>query len=72
MNVENCLVTNNGGTGIFSYQNGGTTTVRVSNTTVTDNATGVANFVGQILSRGNNTVEGNGANGAFTGTFTAK
>ena len=72
LNVENCLVTNNGGTGIFSFQNGGTTTVRVSNTTVTDNATGVANFVGQILSRGNNTVEGNGANGAFTGTFTAR
>ena len=73
LNVENCLVVNNG-TGIFSFQDsGGTTTVRVSNTTVTDNAGfGVNNFVGQILTRSNNTVEGNGTNGVFTGTYTAK
>lgn len=72
LNVENCLVANNGGTGIFSFQNGGVTTVRVSNTTVTDNAVGINNNVGQILSRSNNTVEGNTANGAFSGTYTAK
>ena len=26
----------------------------------------------QLLTRGNNTVEGNGTNGSFTGTFMAK
>lgn len=72
LNIENCLVANNG-SGIFSFQNSGLTTVRVSNTTVTDNAGfGVNNFAGQMLTRGNNTVEGNSPDGAFTGTFTAK
>ena len=47
--------------------------VRVSNTTVTDSTgSGVASTSGQILSRGNNTVEGNATNGIFTGTFMAK
>lgn len=72
LNVESCLVANNR-LGIFSFQNGGLTTVRVSNTTVTDNTgVGVSSVAGQILTRGNNTVEGNSPDGAFSGTFTAK
>ena len=73
LNIENCLSANND-TGIFSFTSVGTAIVRVSNTTVTDNSTiGVrATLSGQILTRGNNTVEGNGTNGTFTGTFTAK
>ena len=73
LNIENCLSANND-TGIFSFTNVGTATVRVSNTTVTDNTSfGVrATLSGQLLTRGNNTVEGNGTNGTFTGTFTAK
>ena len=72
LNIENCLVANNH-TGIFSFSNGGLTTVRVSNTTVTNSeAFGVNNVGGATLTRGNNTVEGNSPNGSFTGAFTAK
>jgi hypothetical protein len=71
LNIEDCLVANNV-TGIQS-KNGAL--VRVSDTTVTDNGTGIDTFpinAGTILSRGNNTVEGNGTDGSFSGTYTAK
>ena len=71
LNIENCLAANNPGIGILSSQ--ATTTVRVSDTTVTDNGTGVfQTSSGVMLSRSNNTVEGNTTNGTFTGTYTAK
>ena len=72
LNVENCLSANND-IGISGFPGTGTTVVRVSNTTVTDNTgSGVATTGAQILTRGNNTVEGNSPNGTFTGTFMAK
>ena len=67
LNIENCAISSCS-VGIKST-NG---TVRVSNSTVTDNSTGVsAGGVGVLLSRGNNTVQGNVTKGAFTGTFSA-
>ena len=48
-------------------------TDRVSNSTITNNTVGLANrgFGGLLLSRGNNTLEGNGSATAGTiGTFT--
>jgi hypothetical protein len=69
LNIENCLAANNNN-GIASVTDG--STVRVSNTTVTDNVTGLAAGNGMLLSRGNNTVQGNGTHGSFTGTFPAE
>ena len=73
LNIENCLVANND-TGIFSFASTGTAVVRVSNSTVTDNGSfGVLTSLGgQLLTRSNNSIEGNGVDGSFTGTFTAK
>jgi hypothetical protein len=68
LNIESCVAANNV-TGIASF-NGGTL-VRVSNTTVTDNGTGLGGG-GSLLSRGNNTVEGNTSDGTFSGTYLAK
>lgn len=52
---------------------GGTATIFASKVTVTGNNTGLAVLGGgKILSRGNNTVEDNVANGAFNDTFAAK
>jgi len=54
---------------------GATTTVRVSNSTITANAFGVTTFgagTTNILGRGNNTVEGNGTGNVFTGTYSGK
>ena len=69
LNIENCLSANNL-IGIVSYP---FALVRVSNTTVTDNTTGLfTESPGSLLSRGNNTVEGNTTNGSFTGTYSSK
>jgi hypothetical protein len=70
LNIEGCLVANNAaGIGAF----GGAATVRVSNSIVTDNGTGLITlFDGLLLSRVNNTVEGNGTDGNFSGTYAAK
>jgi hypothetical protein len=78
INVENCLVSanllgisSNGNVGGFPHQS----IVRVSNTTITNNGQGLAfGPFGNpaLLSRGNNTVEGNGVDGAFNGAVTAK
>src|SRR5207248_831652 len=70
MNLENCVAANNS-TGIASTGTGGALT-RVSNSTITNNNTGLFPLGGALLSRLNNTVEGNTTNGNFTGTFTAK
>src|SRR5438128_6694668 len=77
--IDDCDFANNA-TGIICVGNG---VMRVSNTTVTDNGTGLAINVGilggSILTRiddatyavKTNTVENNGTNGTFTGTFVA-
>jgi hypothetical protein len=66
VNAEQCLIANNSIYGIARY--GGT--ARVSNCTVTDNLTGLSGT--SILSRGNNTVEGNVTDGTFSGSYSAK
>ena len=68
LNVDSCLIaySNRG----IAADNG---TVRVSNSTITDNDTGLfIVFNGNLLSRGNNTLEGNTTNGAFSGNYQAK
>jgi hypothetical protein len=68
LSVENTAVSANG-TGI---QAGGSTqasTVRISNVTVIDNTTGIGiGTAGSVLSFGNNSITGNGTNGAPSGT----
>ena len=74
MNIESCVATGNE-IGILSTSGfaGGGALVRVSNSTVTNNGTGVIDTEGGMtLTRGNNTVEGNAKDGAFTGKFEAK
>jgi hypothetical protein len=66
INLDSCLVQNNG-IGIDSQSNA---SIRVSDTTISDNVTGLfANSGGAILSRSNNTLQDNDTNGAFTGTY---
>jgi hypothetical protein len=75
LNVENCVVANSTGVGIFVRAlGGGSATVRLSNSTVTDNQIGLwEQSPGLLLSRGNNTVEGNGTNTMGTiGSYTAR
>ena len=75
LNIENCVAAGNG-IGIGSE--GGrdaVAIVRVSNTTVTNNDRGLFSagaVLGSLLTRGNNTVEGNTTDGSFTGAFAAK
>jgi hypothetical protein len=60
LNVESCLIAGNN---IGANASGTLAIVRISNCTVTDNTFGLAVGPGGfILSRGNNTVEGNGTN----------
>jgi hypothetical protein len=77
LNVESCIASNNASNGIIAQsQSTGAATVRVSNSTVTDNAVGGLANSGSpavLLSRGNNTVEGNGMDTVGTiGSYTAK
>jgi hypothetical protein len=69
-------VANNGLDGIASTSNAnGVTTVRVSNSTVTGNSIGLHNTgsPAALLSRGNNTVEGNGMDTSGTiASYTSK
>ena len=73
LNVENCVASNNN-VGIEAAEVFGAVTVRVSNSTVTGNLTGLSALgtMPSLLSRGNNTVEGNGNEGSFTGTYIPK
>ncbi|NJL29525.1 MAG: right-handed parallel beta-helix repeat-containing protein [Thermoanaerobaculia bacterium] len=67
INLDDCAVSANGANGIVA--NGGFATVRISNTTVTGHTTGLAvSAGGQIVSFGNNRVQGNTTNGAPTTT----
>jgi nitrous oxidase accessory protein NosD len=69
LNVHDCLVEGNS-TGLYAETTG---KMRVSSTTVTDNDLGLS-FVtgGQLISRGDNTVEDNTTNGAFSSMFSPK
>jgi hypothetical protein len=81
LNLENCLITggNIGVQPMFGIS--APVTVRISNSTITNNLVGIGSpacgesgcpTVTQVLTRGNNTVEGNGTDGSFTGKFAAK
>jgi hypothetical protein len=76
LNIEGCAAFSNGSAGIFARSfSTGVATVRVSNSTVMDNGTGLQNngSPAVLLSRGNNTVEGNLNNTSGTiGSFTAR
>ena len=79
--IENCQASNN----LFGVGSEDTAVVRVANSTITNNTIGVdstsGNTPGLILTRisgdpmnpvKTNTLENNGINGTFTGTFTAQ
>jgi hypothetical protein len=76
LNMENCVATDND-EAIRAYCTSYNATIRVSNSTVTNNNTALSAQSGSctasILSRGNNTVEQNTpGTDTFTGYFTAK
>jgi hypothetical protein len=73
MSVSNATVMNHL-SGIVADQSPGTSTkVWVSNTTITLSGSAIFSLRGAaILSRGNNTLEGNNDNGGFTAGFSAK
>jgi hypothetical protein len=76
LDIENCVASNNE-VGIAVTSNStGAALVRVSNSTVTHNGTGLQNngfAPALLLSRGNNTVEGNTTNtGGTIGSYSAK
>jgi hypothetical protein len=76
VNVESCEITNNGVIGINVISTStGVATARVSNSTVTGNGFGLLNqgAPALLLSRTNNTIEGNTTNTSGTiGSYTAK
>jgi hypothetical protein len=66
LNLESCLIQNN----LVGVDSQGGSTVRVSNSTLTDNVLADHFTVGsQLLSRQNNTVQDNDNNGGFSGTY---
>jgi len=71
MAMSRCAATSNAPfVGIFSADSG--TTIYVSDSTIAANATGIGTFDGGVVSsRGNNTLQANTTNGAFTATFSA-
>lgn len=51
--IENCLLTHN----LFGVVGGATTVIRLSNSTIANNGTGLSNtFGGTLATRGNNTL----------------
>jgi hypothetical protein len=76
LSVESCLASNNSASGISAQSTStGVVTVRVSNSIVTNNNFGLFNAGSPaiLLTRGNNTVEGNVADTSGTiGSYTAK
>ncbi len=65
VNAEGCLIADNSVYGLATF--GGT--IRVSNCTITGSDIGLFTSGGALLSRSNNTVQGNTTKGSFTGTF---
>jgi nitrous oxidase accessory protein NosD len=76
LNIENCLASNNSGAGAGAQSTStGVVTVRVSNSIITDNNFGLYNAGSPavLLSRANNTVEGNASDLSGTiGSYTSK
>lgn len=75
MNVENCTVTNSTNNGLTADGSDGAAIMRVSHSTITDNNTGISAIGNaQVLSRSNNTVEGNASGNDFPAgsTYTSK
>jgi hypothetical protein len=76
LDIENCVASNNTGFGVSALSGStGPATVRVSNSTVTHNHVGLGNFgaPAALLSRGNNTVEGNASGDTVgVGSYSAK
>jgi len=75
LDIESCVASNNGVGVVAQSTSTGVATVRLSDSTITDNTTGLLNngSPAVLLSRGNNTVEGNGTNTVGTiGSYTAK
>jgi hypothetical protein len=74
--IDSCKISNNKDTGIIAAASSDQrkVTVRVSDSIITGNSVGLntQGTTAVILSRKNNTVEGNTTNGAFTGLFAAK
>lgn len=66
LNLDGCASANNG-TGIRT--SGGGAIVRMANTMVTGNTSGLSPTTGAILSFGNNRIAGNGTDGAPTGAL---
>jgi hypothetical protein len=67
LDVDDSIAFGNGNTGIMALTGG---TVRLSNTTVTNNATGLhSGFGSNILSYGSNRIAGNGTDNAPSGTL---
>jgi hypothetical protein len=70
VNFQNCAIVNNN---FGLHAEGSGATARVSNSTISENGRGLSTGIGAaLLSRGDNTVEGNSISGAFTGKFTAQ
>jgi hypothetical protein len=72
--LESSVVTHNG-TGVQAdyHASGGFGRVRISNSTVTHNTTGLLDTGGMLLSRGNNSIEGNGTDvSGWLGTYPGK
>jgi hypothetical protein len=75
-NIESCVISGNSTNGVqASSTSTGITTVRISNSMVTNNPIGIDNNASSaaVLSRGNNTIEGNTTNTSGTiGSYAAK
>lgn len=72
MHLERCVASNNG-TGMQADADPGTSIIRVSNCTITDNGIGVDQGVGgSIQSRRNNTLEANGGGNSIVSPYDAK
>ncbi|MEO8675716.1 MAG: right-handed parallel beta-helix repeat-containing protein [Casimicrobiaceae bacterium] len=71
--VSRSTVRGNGGTGIFVSNSATSSVTRVAQSTIARNAIGLGTGAGgSILSRGNNTLEANNADGSFTGSYSGK
>jgi Right handed beta helix region len=69
MLLESCITSNNGTNGVRTQGNINTK-IRISNVTITNNATGISIGAGSVLSAGNNTNQGNIVDGAPTMVIT--
>ena len=67
--LSRCSATFNVGQGIAATNSG---TIYVSESTITGNATGISPISASIFSRGNNTLQANTTNGAFSNTVPAQ